>query len=239
MDAPPAVDRLPLLLLPGLLCDAAVWSRLGPALALGAQPLPAAPLQGSSIADMADAVLAAAPPRFALAGFSMGGQVAMEVCARAPGRVERLALLSTNDAGLSPLVREHLGRSIGRIAADGLEGYLADAFGLYFTAVGLGDATMRPLFVDMGRRVGAATALRQLNALLDYPGFDLRTIRCPTLLACGALDLRTSPEVHAGMAARIADAELVVLPGAGHFTMLEAPEALTQALAGWLRRPIA
>ncbi len=239
MDAPPPADRPPLLLLPGLLCDAAIWSRLGPALSQVAHMLPAAPLQGNSIAEMADAVLAAAPPCFDLAGFSMGGQVAMEVCARAPARIERLALLSTNSAGLSPVVREHLGGAIGRIAAEGLEGYLADAFGLYFTAAGQADPTLRALFVDMGRRVGAPTALRQLGALLDYPGFDLRAVRCPTLLACGALDVRTSPEVHAGMAAQIADAELAVVPDAGHFTMLEAPEAVTEALVRWLRRSIA
>ena len=85
----------PLLLLPGLVCDRAIWAPLLPALAPHAQCSVADYGRLDSLAAMAAHVLATAPPRFALAGHSMGGRVALEVMRAAPQRVERLALLDT------------------------------------------------------------------------------------------------------------------------------------------------
>src|SRR3546814_4065278 len=85
---------LPLSLLPGLLCDAALWRPQVEALADIAEPWVADLTTQDSTAAMAETVLAAMPPRFALAGLSMGGYVALEIMARAPERVTRLALRS-------------------------------------------------------------------------------------------------------------------------------------------------
>src|SRR5215510_3293062 len=96
------------LLLPGLLCDERLWAAQAKALARSARFHTPDLAPFDSIARMADAVLGQAPGRFALAGFSMGGWVALEVVARAPDRVSRLALLSTAPGALLPPVREHL-----------------------------------------------------------------------------------------------------------------------------------
>ena len=86
---------IPLILIPGMMCDARMWGGIPAAL----HPRPVAhalPTGAETMADLARAVLADAPPRFALAGLSMGGIVAMEVLRQATDRVERLALLDTN-----------------------------------------------------------------------------------------------------------------------------------------------
>src|SRR3546814_16547668 len=87
--------KAPLALLPGLLCDAALWRPQVEALADFAEPWVADLTTQDSTAAMAESVLAAMPDRFALAGLSMGGYVALEIMARAPERVTRLALLDT------------------------------------------------------------------------------------------------------------------------------------------------
>ncbi len=94
--APRMPEREPLLLLSGLLSDAALWRAQVDGLADVAAPVIPDLAQDDSIAGMALRALAAAPPRFALAGLSMGGYVALEIMRRAPERVSRLALLGTS-----------------------------------------------------------------------------------------------------------------------------------------------
>lgn len=224
-----------LLLIPGLLSDHGLWAAQVTALAdlaRGRTAVPSAP----TIPAMADEVLSRAPERFALAGFSLGGCVALEVWARAADRVERLALLSTNAAGPLPAVRRHYEASIAGIEAEGLDGYLAAAFPRYVAPEHAADRALFEAFAAMGRRVGAETGLRQMRALLDYRGFEgsLGAIECPTMLACGRDDQRTPVAVHAAMAAQIRGAQLTVIERSGHFTALEQPAALGAALRAWL-----
>jgi pimeloyl-ACP methyl ester carboxylesterase len=88
--------KIPLVLLPGLICDAALWARQVEALAAIADPLVPDLTRDESLPTMARRVLAGAPPRFALAGLSMGGYLAQEIMRQAPERVIRLALLDTS-----------------------------------------------------------------------------------------------------------------------------------------------
>src|SRR5512139_2440767 len=103
----------PLVLVPGLMCDEAVWTHQIAVLGAGRSVQVAEHALSNTLGAMADRILASAAPRFALAGHSMGGRVALEVMARAPGRVTRLALL---DTGFEPLAageageRERAGR---------------------------------------------------------------------------------------------------------------------------------
>lgn len=222
-------------LLPGLLCDAALWQ---PAWSELPNPPEVVSIElgaAASIAAMADAVLAQAPERFSLAGFSMGGQVAMEVWARAPERVERLALLSTNHLGLSPAVRAHLAGSLERVQRDGLASYLHNAFSLYVAAAHRDDAALRSAFVLMGMRVGPEAAVRQMRALLSYDGFALlASVSCPVLLLGGSEDERTSPAVHQAMAELMPHARIHLVAACGHFTLLESPRAVALRLNEWL-----
>src|SRR5579885_611408 len=91
----------PLVLLPGFLCDRAVWQPQMEALSDIAEPTCADYGMLDSIPAMAESVLRHAPERFSVAGHSMGGRVAFEVFRQAPERVERIALLNTGAAARS------------------------------------------------------------------------------------------------------------------------------------------
>ena len=228
-----------LFLLPGLLCDSRLWRQQMEGLAGAACCVVPDLTAHDTIAAMADAVLGAAPAQFALAGFSLGSCVALEVFARAPERVARLALLSSAVHGLPEAVRRHYLESIPAIESGGLGRYLADAFPRYVAPARVHDRAVWEVFAAMGESLGPDVAVRQMKALLAYPGGDggLAAIRCPTAVLCGAEDHRATPTAQAELASQIPGASLRVIEGAGHFTPLEAPVAVTEALRDWLRRP--
>ena len=228
------------LLLPGLLCDQRLWAAQTQALAGSTRCRTIDLSRYDSITAMADAVLRQAPDQFALAGFSMGGCVALEVVGRAPERVCLLALLSTSSRGLLPPVRRRLLDAIAGIEAGGLDRYLEDAFPSYVAPERIQDRTLWETFAGMGKVLGPAVAVRQIRALLEYPGFggSLGQIACPTVLICGQEDRRTPVASHEELATLIPGAKMRVIEGAGHFTPLEEPETVTEALRGWLQTPI-
>jgi pimeloyl-ACP methyl ester carboxylesterase len=180
--------------------------------------------------------LAHSPNEFSLAGFSMGSQVALEVYARAPHRVHRLSLLSANAHGLTAVVQGHLTRARDQVIAAGLDEYLLSAFDGYFSPARRSDQRLRQRFTEMARSLGAATAVRQMTALLSYEGFKpgLSTIGCPTTLICGELDNRTPPSLHRTMSEAIPGAVVHIVPASAHFTMLEAPDAVANFMRTWL-----
>jgi pimeloyl-ACP methyl ester carboxylesterase len=184
-----------LLLLPGLMCDTAAWQGQLDALSALANCQALGYGQLNSIGAMAEHVLAHAPtPRFALAGHSMGGRVALEIVRRAPERVERLALLDTGFHPLQPgaageaeragrfellaLARREGMRAMGRQWARGM--VHSDRLG----------TTVFDEILDMIDRSSPDTFAAQIQALLDRPDATdlLPRIACPTLLLCGRDD---------------------------------------------------
>jgi pimeloyl-ACP methyl ester carboxylesterase len=150
-----------------------------------------------------------------------------------------LTLLSTNASGILPHVRLHYQSCIESLRTEGgLAQYLLEAFPRYVAADRAHDSQLWQTFSTMGNDLGAAVAVRQMRALLNYPGFkgDLGAIICPTLLICGEQDERTPVAVHERMAAQLPSAELAVVVGAGHFTPLERPSAVAAALRSGLSR---
>jgi pimeloyl-ACP methyl ester carboxylesterase len=232
-----------LMLLPGLNCDAAVWAPQVAALQGQARcVIPAWGLR-NSLTAMAQQVLDEAPTeRFAVAGHSMGGRVALEVMRLAPQRVERLALLST---GTHPLAtgeageKERDGRlALLKIAQErGMRAMAREwARGMVHP-----DRIATPLFdevLDMLERGSAAQFAAQINALLNRPDAAslLPTIQCPTLVLTGRDDSWSGPAQHEAMAAAIPGAQLVIVEHCGHMCTLEQPQAVSSALAGWLGR---
>ena len=227
-------------LLPGLLCTERLWAAQTETLAGSAQCRIPDLTAYESIEAMANAVLSLVPGRFGMVGFSMGGCVALEVVGRAPDRVTRLALLSTNASGLLPPVRRQLRDSISGIEAGGFDAYLADAFPHYVAPERIYDHELWRTFAAMGKSLGSVVAVRQILALLEYPGFGgcLGWIACPTVVICGREDRRTPVATHEELVKLIPDAKLRVIERAGHFTPLEEPEAVTEALRDWLQVPI-
>jgi pimeloyl-ACP methyl ester carboxylesterase len=240
--------KAPVVFLPGLLATAAVWSPVIERLDGRADPWIADLTADDSIAAMATRVLADAPrERFALAGHSMGGYVALEIMRRAPGRVERLALLDTQARPDTAEAIERRRALIELAQADRLDEVAERLIPVVFDSVEIVDPRLVALHRDMVRTVGAAAFLRQQRAIMDRVDSrpTLSAIGCPTLVLCGVHDLLTPLDRHQEMASAIPGAKLVVVQGAGHFSPIERPYEVAFALANWLQadagrgRPIA
>jgi len=225
----------PVVLLPGMMCDARMWGQVMGAFA-GRAVLHAPLTEAGTMDGLAEAVLALAPPRFALAGLSMGGIVAMAVLARAPDRVERLALLDTNPRAEAPEVQTRRGPQVARALAGDLAGVLRDEMKPNYLAPGPGQRPILELCMDMALALGPEVFARQSAALRDRPDRQavLERFRGPALVLTGADDRLCPRDRHDLMAALMPQARLVVVPGAGHLPPLEQPAATAAALRGWL-----
>ena len=230
----------PVVLLPGLVCDATVWAHAHAALRKRAEVF----IPGYGLLDslpaMAEQVLRDAPPRFAVAGHSMGGRIALEMLRREPQRIAALALL---DTGVAPLAAGEAGER----EANGRYDLLAVARERGMAAMAskwvqgmiwpprLGEEPLIAQVVDMMARSTAEVFAAQIRALLARPaaGALLGGIRCPTLLLAGEDDSWAPASRHREMAAQIPGARLVIVPQCGHMSTLERPEAVTRALLDW------
>lgn len=237
-------DQPVLLLAPGLMCDATSW---------GAVPsgLPEFDCrvvdhgQADSLVQMAEQLLANAPARFALAGHSMGGRVALEVMRLAPERVTHLGLFDTGhlpkpagEAGdeevrkrmaLLAMARE---QGVRAMAAEWVKGMVAPQR--------LSDVALIEDILTMFERKSADIFERQLRALIQRPDATavLQAVRVPALVLCGELDAWSPPAQHQTMADCIpARPPIVAVPGGGHMVMQEQPDAVLQAMRQWLSQP--
>jgi pimeloyl-ACP methyl ester carboxylesterase len=227
----------PVVLLPGMMCDGRMWGPVMGAFAGRDVMLPA--LTGADSMDgLAAEVLAIAPPRFALAGLSMGGIVAMAVLAQAPDRVDRLALLDTNPLAETPDVQARRDPQIARAAHD-LAAVMRDEMKPNYLAPGRQKRRVLDLCLTMALDLGPGVFARQSRALRDRPDrtATLAAYSRPALVLMGAHDRLCPRDRHALMARLMPQAADVTIAGAGHLPPLEQPEATAQALRGWLARP--
>lgn len=225
---------IPLVLVPGMMCDGRLF---GPQIApLGAgRSICLASITGhDSTAALAAEVLSHAPPRFALAGLSMGGIVAMEIVAQAPERVERIALLDTNPRSELPEVRERRLPQMEMAANGAMLDVLRDQMIPNYLAAP--DPGLTRLCVDMAENLGAQVFLRQSLALRDRPDRQdvLRQLRMPALVLCGRHDRLCPIERHELMHDLIPGSRLTIIEDAGHLPTLEKPEETNAALVRWL-----
>jgi len=226
----------PLLLLPGMMCDARLFAHqiatLGRQRAIHVAPLTA----GETVEEIAEDILFHAPPRFALAGLSMGGIVAMEIIRRAPRRVSRLALLDTNPLAETPQVAAAREPQIVKVRAGRLEEVMRDEMKPNYLAPGTGRADVLNTVVDMARGLGPDVFVRQSRALQRRPDQQktLRGVEVPTLVLCGRHDALCPLRRHELMAELIRGARLEIIEDAGHLPTMERPEQTTAALARWL-----
>nr|WP_321253808.1 alpha/beta hydrolase [uncultured Ruegeria sp.] len=229
----------PLVFLPGLMCDARLF-QLQMTVLSQERAVTVAPIStGERIEEIASSLLDVLPRCFALAGFSMGGVVALEVIRRAPERVSRLCLMSTDAQADTPQLaaaREDLivGAQAGR-----LEDIMRDVIGSDALAPGPYRIPILNELLTMAVELGPDLFVRQMRALQRRPDQQgaLRRINVPTLILCGVHDTLTPVRKHAFMAELIPNAELQVIDDVGHVPMLESPQAVTDALQRWLSRP--
>ncbi len=229
-------DKIPLVLLPGLLCDAALWQPQVEALADIAAPQIPDLTRDESFPVMARRVLAEAPERFALAGLSMGGYLALEIIRQAPQRVMKLALLDTSARADTP-ERAAQRRGFIELARKGeFKGITPRLLPTYLHPDHLGDAAITGAVMAMAERVGKEGYLRQMAAIMARPDMrpELKRIAVPTLVLCGREDQATPFEVNAEIAALIPGAVFVAIERCGHISTLEKPDEVNAAMRRWL-----
>ncbi len=226
-----------LYLLPGLLCDAAVFEPQRAALS-DAYDVRTLDFFGlDSMTAMAERVFAGAPETFSVCGFSMGGRVALRMMAMAPTRLARLALLDTGVTPAAPGEAEKRQVLVDLARAKGM-GALCEAWlpPMVHPKRRTDAAFMAPL-IAMTLRATPDIFEGQIRALLNRPDARplLPTIRCPTLVCVGRQDEWSPVAQHEAFAAAIPGAILEIIEDSGHFTPLEQPQALTAALRRWMQ----
>ncbi len=227
---------LPLVLVPGLTCTPRLYAAQIPALWSFGQVAVADHRRDSDMAAIAARILKDAPPRFALAGLSMGGHIAFAMMRLAPERIAKLALLDTSARADTPEQTEGRKTQIA-MAQSGRYGEIPDlAIPRYLNEKHQRDERLTKIVRQMIMETGPEAFVRQLNAIMSRPDSRplLASIRCPTLVLVGDGDVATPPELNKEIAAGIAGAKFTVVPDSGHFTTLEQPEAVNAALADWL-----
>lgn len=229
-------DAQPIVLIPGLTATPRFYEPVLPALWRFGPVTVADHTRDDSMAAIARRILASAPPRFALAGHSMGGYVALEVMRQAPERVAKLALLDTAARADTP---EQTGRRRQQIAiaAGGKMQAIVDLqFPNLVHPARRTDAALRRACDLMAEETGAEAFVRQQTAIIGRPDSrpSLAAIGCPTMILVGEQDAVTPLERSQEMAAAIAGARLVVVPECGHMCVLEQPARVAAELAAWL-----
>ena len=229
---------VPLVLVPGLLCDKRLWQPQAERLADLPDPIIANVIGDGSVSEMARSVLDAAPSagRFALAGLSMGGYVALEVMRVAPERVARLALLDTSARADTPEQTSER-RELIELAEKGrFEEVPRRLLPRMLHPDRLDDERLTSTVFGMADAVGPEAFVRQEEAITGRPDSreTLLGIACPTLVLCGREDALTPLPLHEEMASLIPGSRLRVVEKCGHLSTLERPEAVTAALREWL-----
>ena len=230
-------EKTPLILLPGLLCDAALWRHQAETLNDLAQTVVADLTEADSVPAMARSVLAGAPERFCLAGLSMGGYVAQEIMRQAPDRVLRLALIDTAAAADTPEQKARRRGLIDLTEKGEFRGVTDRLLPLLIHHERLADKSLTDIVKGMAERVGKEAFKRQQRAIMNRPDGrnDLSLIHCPTVVLCGRQDSLTPLAGQVEMAAAIPRAKLVVVEDCGHLAPLEQPAAVSAVLRYWLQ----
>lgn len=228
---------IPLVLIPGMMCDARMWGVL-PA-RLGTDVLHALPTMADTVQAIAAAILRDAPARFALAGLSMGGIVAMEILRQAPEKVMRLALLDTNPRAETPEAKARRAPQIARAQSGMLDAVLRDEMKPNYLTPGPNKQPILDLCMDMALGLGPQVFENQSRALRDRPDqcATLAAYKGPALVLMGVADLLCPLDRHTQMHALMPQSRLVVIPDAAHLPPLENPAATLAALIDWLHQP--
>lgn len=225
----------PLVLIPGMMCDARMWGGLAAALhprAVGH----ALPTEADDMSELAAKVLHDAPQHFALAGLSMGGIVAMEVLRQAPERVTHLALLDTNPLAEAPEMRARRAPQIARALAGQLATVMRDEMKPNYLVPGAEQPAILDLCMDMALTLGAEVFASQSRALRDRPDqtATLAAFKGPALVLMGAEDRLCPFDRHQLMHRLMLQSRLVIVDGAAHLPTLEKPLETKAALIRWL-----
>ncbi|EAR08635.1 alpha/beta fold hydrolase [Reinekea blandensis] len=230
------------LLLPGLICDGAVWSAQETALNqadIATQVVDFGDL--NRLHHMATHALAGAPEKFILIGHSMGGRVALEIARQAPERIQALVLMDTGYLPLADgdkgqqevasrlaLVKKAKEQGMREMGQEWMQGMVLPEH--------LQNERLCNDILDMIERKTDTQFAAQQSALLNrYDASDvLKTLTCPTCFICGDQDAWSPLSRHYEMAKLASDAPVYSIRNSGHMTTMEQPEQVNEVLLSWL-----
>ena len=232
-------DTMPILLVPGLVSSPRIFAPVVPVLWRFGPVTVANHIRDDNMGAIARRILAEAPPRFALAGHSMGGYIAFEIMRQAPQRVAKLALINTQARPDTEEATERRRGMMVRARSGQYRAVLDELFPGFVHPSRRDDAALRQLVHDMGEEVGVEGFVRQQTAMIGRVDSrpSLAWIKCPTLVLTGDEDNTIPNSLSREMADGIHGAKLVILPNCGHLPQPEQPEATAAALVEWLRGP--
>jgi pimeloyl-ACP methyl ester carboxylesterase len=229
-------ETIPLILLPGLLCDAALWREQIKSLKSIADLQVVTTAQHDNIAELARDVLAAAPRQFALAGLSMGGYVALEIMRQAPERVVKLCLLDTSARPDTSEQSQRRRLLLSMSKAGQFKGVTPRLLPMLIHPDRLNDAELTGTIMAMAERMGRDAFQNQQTAILNRidsrPG--LAAIKCPVQVIVGAQDELTPPAICGEIAQGIAGARFNIIERCGHLSALEQPTEVNALMRAWL-----
>jgi pimeloyl-ACP methyl ester carboxylesterase len=229
-------EPLPIVLVPGLNCSARLYAEQILALWQFGPVQVADHTRDNTMDAIAARILAAAPPRFALAGLSMGGYLALAIIRHAPERVQKLALLDTSARPETPEQTERRRPQIALAESGRFDEVPPLQFPVFVHRNRQGDQALRERVRIMAEETGAQAFLRQQHALMTRADARplLAAIKCPTLVLVGDGDELTPPPLSQEIAAGIAGSRLVVVADCGHLSTMERPDAVNRALVEWM-----
>jgi pimeloyl-ACP methyl ester carboxylesterase len=233
-----SVDNwMPILLVPGLANSPRIYAPIIPALWRYGPVTVANHVRDDNMALIARRILAEAPPRFALAGHSMGGYIAFEIMRQAPQRVAKLALINTQARPDTPEISERRRGQIARAKAGEFHAILDELFPLFVHPSRRDDTGLRQLLHDMGDDIGADAFVRQQTAVIGRADSrpTLSAISCPTLVLTADEDNTIPNRLSVEMADGIRGAKLTITANCGHLPQVEQTQATSDALTEWLR----
>lgn len=225
-------------LLPGLACDAALWSAQSATLRDEGWRVTVSDVhqRHATVQRMAAALLAEQAGELVLCGASMGGMLALEIWRQAPQRVRAMALLGSSARPDTPELLRLRSEAIALFEQGRWREVLQANAAFAFAPKNAVDRSLVRRYMEMIERAGAAQLIAQNRAVMARPDSRplLPGIDCPVLVACGDADLLTPPEHSSEKAAAIPKARLQMIEGCGHMLTMERPDAVTGLLLDWL-----
>lgn len=226
----------PVVMVPGLNCSARVYAPQLPALWQFGPVQIADHRRGNSMAAIAKSILDAAPPRFALVGFSMGGYISLEILRQAKERVIKLALVDTAAAADRPEQTEKRHKSIA-LTREGKSAEREEAlWPLLVHESRLKDEAVRTVVKEMHQDTGTDAYINQQTAIMGRADSRpmLKELKMETLIVVGDSDQLTPPAAAKEMHELVEGSRLDVIPNCGHMSTLERPDRVTKLLVEWL-----
>jgi pimeloyl-ACP methyl ester carboxylesterase len=230
-------NTMPILLVPGLGGTPRIYAPVIPALWRFGPVTVANHIRDDNMGAIARRILTEAPPRFALAGHSMGGYIAFEIMRQAPERVIKLALLNTQARPDAPEAIERRLAMIKVIEGGGFTAATDTLYAMLVHSSRRDDAALKKVVHAMADDIGPEAFVRQVQAVMARPDSrpTLAAIACPTLVLTSDQDGIISSSLSVEMADAISAAKLVTIPDCGHLSQIEQPQAAADALVEWLR----